>query len=616
MRRFLAVLFASLLALPVSAELPKNYIPFRTMLYQPVNTRVQADIFRFGGTAVTLGQKTMSASIPTVLASDQTAIPTNADILNTATLSTDWAGAETATPTASEVAGSTLKVRINNLNSIGFIFTTVATTGTYAFGGSMDGENWDVINCANGTTGNQAVRGVTTTTPAINTYFFCNIVSGLSWFRVRQTVHTGPSAVVKLNQTEARSYDTMWPVSSYRTLQEPQRFVAIGGTDYSTTCNGTGCFQALKTTSTPSLTTDVGAIVRPVMGAVAGPQALTAVCADPCQGAAAVSTSQVAVSLAGATGFNVSLTANAAATMTVKFEISFDPLGNDWYAVNTIDYGTGNRIPGSGLVNPTGSPRSFGVSTRPGALWGRVRVSAFTSGSATYVVSANSTGLDPQAYTGIPSFQIPGTGMFMIVGDGTTACNGTGCARGLAALNTTPTGTEYGLITRSTDGKAEDAPAVSGDVGGFQLGVRKDGSAQTTSADGDYAQFSVDAYGVAFSRIDHPNRISCNLTTTATTSTVITGCAAPGAGLSIYIVDISIYGGVADGITAASTIQSGTGGNCGTATAVRYYCQHGATAGCEAHFLIPIKTTTVHEVCILDAAVGTKFVTISGFIAP
>lgn len=41
---------------------------------------VAADITKYGGTATTLGQKAMTASIPTVLASDQAAIPVNATL--------------------------------------------------------------------------------------------------------------------------------------------------------------------------------------------------------------------------------------------------------------------------------------------------------------------------------------------------------------------------------------------------------------------------------------------------------------------------------------------------------------------------------------------------------
>jgi hypothetical protein len=121
---------------------------------------------------------------------------------------------------------------------------------------------------------------------------------------------------------------------------------------------------------------------------------------------------------------------------------------------------------------------------------------------------------------------------------------------------------------------------------------------------------------IPFVNPTHPNRVNCRLTTTATSSTAITGCSAPGAGKSIYITDINIMGGVAVGATAAASIQSGTGGSCGTGTAVHFDCQHPATAGCTANLTTPIKAAANAEVCILDATVGTKFVTVTGYIAP
>lgn len=111
-------------------------------------------------------------------------------------------------------------------------------------------------------------------------------------------------------------------------------------------------------------------------------------------------------------------------------------------------------------------------------------------------------------------------------------------------------------------------------------------------------------------------RITCRLTTTATTSTAITGCAAPGAGVSIYVTDIGVYGGVANVATEAAIVQSGTGGTCGTATVIQHYCQHQATAGCEARMITPKKLAANSELCLLDPTVGSKFITVSGYIAP
>lgn len=138
----------------------------------------------------------------------------------------------------------------------------------------------------------------------------------------------------------------------------------------------------------------------------------------------------------------------------------------------------------------------------------------------------------------------------------------------------------------------------------------------TGKGEGNLSEGKTDIEGRLLVRPDHPNRVNCVLTTAATTSTLITGCSAPGAGLAIYITDVSVYGGVATAATAAATIQSGTGGACGTGTAINYYCQHVATAGCELRSSTPIRAVTNGEVCLLDATVGTKFVRVGGYIAP
>lgn len=171
------------------------------------------------------------------------------------------------------------------------------------------------------------------------------------------------------------------------------------------------------------------------------------------------------------------------------------------------------------------------------------------------------------------------------------------------------------VLVGGTAAHAGVAPQNPVPVGHY---VESDAAAlgSTSVVEGDVTHSKADIEGRQFVRTDHPNRVACALTTTATGSTAITGCAAPGAGLSIYITDISIYGGVAVGATAAATIQWGTGGSCGSGTTVTYYCQHGATDGCEAHFTTPRKAAANSEICILDATVGTKFVTISGHVAP
>lgn len=142
-----------------------------------------------------------------------------------------------------------------------------------------------------------------------------------------------------------------------------------------------------------------------------------------------------------------------------------------------------------------------------------------------------------------------------------------------------------------------------------------DGTAPSATTAGNVTRLLTTTDGRLVVSTDHPKRVSCRITSSATSSTVVTGCAAPGAGLSIYVTDISVYGGVATGATAAASIQYGTGGTCGTPTII-YDCQHPATGGCEAHYTTPKKAAANAELCVVDATVGTKFVSVSGYIAP
>ena len=110
-------------------------------------------------------------------------------------------------------------------------------------------------------------------------------------------------------------------------------------------------------------------------------------------------------------------------------------------------------------------------------------------------------------------------------------------------------------------------------------------------------------------------RFNCAFTTTATASTAITGCLAS-VGNAYYITDISITGGVATGATAPAQLRFGTGTGCGTGTTIVYYCHHPANGQCNTAKVTPIRTNTAVDLCVLDAATGTKTVSVSGWIAP
>lgn len=174
-------------------------------------------------------------------------------------------------------------------------------------------------------------------------------------------------------------------------------------------------------------------------------------------------------------------------------------------------------------------------------------------------------------------------------------------------------------------GKAEDAPAgAGGGTGVLMIGVRKDSATQETSADADYGAVSLDAYGAQFVRPDHPNRIHCTsgsplAVSTATALTVLNGCAAPGASLSIYITDINFSTNVS-GIAADTfnTLKYGTGGACGTGTTMIWGAFSAAAAQDTViqQLRIPIKIPANNELCWINSTAGSKVVIVDGFIAP
>jgi hypothetical protein len=107
---------------------------------------------------------------------------------------------------------------------------------------------------------------------------------------------------------------------------------------------------------------------------------------------------------------------------------------------------------------------------------------------------------------------------------------------------------------------------------------------------------------------------------TATTLQAVGGnCAAPGAGLSLYITDI-LFATNAGGIAADSfnTLKYGTGGTCGTGTTVFWGAL--TTAATQAtvvqSFATAIKIPANNEVCWINSSAGSKFLRLDGYIAP
>ena len=103
---------------------------------------------------------------------------------------------------------------------------------------------------------------------------------------------------------------------------------------------------------------------------------------------------------------------------------------------------------------------------------------------------------------------------------------------------------------------------------------------------------------------------------TATTLTEIQ--AAPGAGASLYITDITMSASVIATTTTDQylTLKYGTGANCGTGTTVLYPAYNLAFAGVVANLVTPIKLPAANALCFIHAAAGNKNVVVGGYIAP
>jgi hypothetical protein len=237
----------------------------------------------------------------------------------------------------------------------------------------------------------------------------------------------------------------------------------------------------------------------------------------------------------------------------------------------------------------------------------------------------------PVSLASVPSHAVTNAGTFavQVTSAPTTAVTGTFWQTtqpvSLASVPAHDVGSITTAITPGTAaanlGKAEDAAHASGDTGVMPLLVRKDSNSQLTSADGDYSPQAADAYGTTYMRSDHPNRIRCSTSavSTAITVTALGGsCAAPGAGLSLYITDISFAtsAAAATGADTFPTLKYGTGGTCGTGTTIFWGALTTANSTVVANLTTPIKIPANNEVCWIMTTAGSKFVVLTGFIAP
>jgi hypothetical protein len=135
--------------------------------------------------------------------------------------------------------------------------------------------------------------------------------------------------------------------------------------------------------------------------------------------------------------------------------------------------------------------------------------------------------------------------------------------------------------------------------------------------EGELSRCKVDLEGRLFIRNDHPNRFSASAINNAATALTELR-AAPGAGLSIYITDITASASVAATVTADQylVLKYGTGANCATGTTVVWASYNTAMGAVNAQFMTPIKLPANNALCWMHAAVGSKSFIVNGYIAP
>lgn len=206
-----------------------------------------------------------------------------------------------------------------------------------------------------------------------------------------------------------------------------------------------------------------------------------------------------------------------------------------------------------------------------------------------------------------------------VKGSGTagTANAGVVSVQGIASM----TPVQVDVTTLGGTAVAADGAAITGKPIPHAIKAVADAAAptQVTAGQAGYTIGTLERIPIVTTR--HPNHIQCQVAaSTATTIQAVGGsCVAPGAGLSLYITDIDFATNAA-GIAADSfnTLKTGTGGTCGTATAVVYQCMTVAAtqATCVDHLITPIKLPANSELCWINSTAGSKTLNIQGYIAP
>jgi len=258
-------------------------------------------------------------------------------------------------------------------------------------------------------------------------------------------------------------------------------------------------------------------------------------------------------SMNGINAVSIQVSGSYSGTLAVQIKHA---TGDGWTTIS----GTSTAYSNSGLYSAGAnwSPGSTGVFSCycHGAAFMRITSTAWTSGTATISLRANSVG--PTILLGALPAGSNSIGSVSIVGSvnivGSVGITGGVTQSGTWNIGTVTTCTSVGSITTSIVpgvgathlGKAEDAVAASGDTGVAILGVRKDTftATATTSANGDYSQISTDKHGAVYSINSNARKpttsFSCLIVPAASATDIVT-IEGPGSG-TIRVSRIIISG--------------------------------------------------------------------------
>ena len=153
------------------------------------------------------------------------------------------------------------------------------------------------------------------------------------------------------------------------------------------------------------------------------------------------------------------------------------------------------------------------------------------------------------------------------------------------------------------------------------MGAEAQSGQPTAASTGNQRQLVASLDGALYTRIGGPIIWTCSLNAIAAT---LTQCqAAPGAGLSLYMT--GLYVQTTTTTSGTYNLETGTGSNCGTATAAffpssgvgnKFNAPITTSAMAAIQFPVPLKVPANSALCLLGVATNTISAQIVGFTAP